>query len=88
MLRKISVVALMFCGSLLLSGASFAQDAEQTAQRAASSAGLDEQIALMRSDLRSNRKKIIASDMKWAPEEWRWLCHMYEEYVNELVQIN
>ena len=95
MLRKISVVALMFCGFLLVSNVSFAQDAEQVAQPAkqiaqpaASSAGLDEQIALMRSDLRSNRKKLIAANMKLAPDEWRWFWPMYEEYVNELVQIN
>ena len=88
MLRKISVVALMFCGSLALSNASFAQDAEQTAQSAASSAGLDEQIALMRLDLRSNRKKVIAANMKLAPDEARWFWPTFEEYVKELVQIN
>jgi hypothetical protein len=95
MLRKISVVALMFCGSLLLSNVSLAQDAEQVAQPAkqiaqpaASSAGLDEQIALMRSDLRSNRRKVIAANMKLAPDEGRWFWPIFEEYVKELVQIN
>lgn len=95
MLRKISVVALMFCVSLLLSNISFAQDAEQVAQPAKqiaqpapSSAGLDEQIALMRLDLRSNRKKVIAANMKLAPDEGRWFWPIYEEYVNDLVQIN
>ena len=95
MLRKISVVALMFCGSLLLANVSFAQDVEQVAQPAkqiaqpaASSAGLDEQIALMRLDLRSNRKKVIAANMKLAPDEGRWFWPTFEEYVKELVQIN
>ena len=88
MLRKISVIALMFCGFLLLSNASFAQDVEQTFKPVASSASLDEQIALMRSDLRSNRKKVIAANMKFAPDEAQWFWPTYEEYVNELVQIN
>jgi len=95
MLRKISVVALLFCGSLLLSNALFAQDAEQVAQPAkqiaqpaASSAGLDEQIALMRSDLRDNRKKVIAANLKLAPDEGRWFWPTFDEYVKELVQIN
>jgi hypothetical protein len=95
MLRKISVVALMFCGSLLLSNVSFAQDVEQVAQPAkqiaqpaASSAGLDEQIALMRLDLRSNRKKVIAANMKLAPDEGRLFWPTFEEYVKQLVQIN
>ena len=92
MLRKISVVALMFCGSLLLSNVSFAQDVEQVAQPAkqiaqpaSSSAGLDEQIALMRLDLRSNRKKVIAANMKLTPDEGRWFWPTFEQYVNELV---
>jgi hypothetical protein len=95
MLRKISVVALMFCGSLLLSNVSFAQDVEQVAQPAkqiaqpaASSAGLDEQIALMRLDLRSNRKKVIAANMKLAPDEGRSFWPTFDQYVKELVQIN
>ena len=88
MLRKISVVALMFCGFLLVSNVSFAQDTEQIAQPAASSAGLDEQIALMRLDLRSNRKKVIAANMKLTPDEGRWFWPTFEEYVKELVQIN
>jgi hypothetical protein len=95
MLRKISVVALMFCGSLLLSNISFAQDVEQVAQPAkqiaqpaSSSAGLDEQIALMRLDLRSNRKKVIAANLKLAPDEAHWFWPTFEEYVKELVQIN
>jgi hypothetical protein len=95
MLRKISVVNLMFCGSFLLSNISLAQDAEQVAQPAkqiaqpaASSAGLDEQIALMRSDLRANRRKVIAANMKLAPDEARWFWPTFDEYVKELVQIN
>jgi hypothetical protein len=88
MLRKISIIALLFCGFLLLSNLSFAQDAEQTFKPVANSASLDEQIALMRSDLRSNRKKVIAANMKLTPDEAQWFWPTYEEYVNELVQIN
>jgi hypothetical protein len=87
MLRKIQIIALMFYGALLLSNALFAQE-EQTLKPVASSASLDEQIALMRSDLRSNRKKVIAANMKLSPDEAQWFWPTYEEYVNELVQIN
>jgi hypothetical protein len=89
MLKKAAAIALMFYGFLFVPGVSFAQDPDQTAQSAAvRSASLDEQIALMRSDLRANRKKIIAANMKLAPDEAQWFWPTYEEYVGELVNIN
>lgn len=89
MLRKTSVFAFIFCISLLISNGSLAQNVEQVGQPVATSAsGLDEQIALMRSDLRANRKKVIAANMKLTPDEAQWFWPTYEEYVNELVQIN
>jgi hypothetical protein len=82
-------ITLMFCGFLFVADASFAQDTDQTAQPAAVRAStLDEEIAMMRSDLRANRKKIIAANMKLTPEEAQWFWPTYEEYVNELVKIN
>jgi len=42
----------------------------------------------MRLDLRSNRKKVIAANMKLAPDEGRWFWPTFDEYVKELVQIN
>jgi hypothetical protein len=56
MLRKTSAIALMFCGFIFVSDASFAQVAEQTQPAAVSATTLDEEIAWMRSDLRSTRK--------------------------------
>lgn len=88
MLKK-AAIALMFCGFLFVADMSFAQDADQTAQPAAvSPATLDEEIALMRLDLRANRKKIIAANMKLAPDEAQWFWPTYDEYINELVKIN
>ena len=42
----------------------------------------------MRLDLLLNRKKVIAANMKLAPDEERWFWPTFEEYVKELVQIN
>ena len=80
MLKKASVAVLLLSGFLFVGKASFAQNcaqngAFQTVQPLVSdvtSATLDEEIALMRSDLRSNRKKVIAANMKFAPDEERW----------------
>ena len=92
MLKKTSVAVLLLSGFLFAGKASFAQNgAAQTAQPFAdrvTPATLDEEIALMRSDLRSNRKKVIAANMKFAPDEAKWFWPTYEQYVNELVDMN
>ena len=96
MLKKASVAVLLLSGFLFVGKASFAQNcaqngAFQTVQPLVSDvtpATLDEEIALMRSDLRSNRKKVVAANMKFAPDEERWFWLTYEQYVTELVNIN
>jgi len=92
MFKKTSVAVLLLGGFLFVGKASFAQNgAAQTAQPLAervTPATLDEEIALMRSDLRSNRKKVIAANMKFAPDEATWFWPTYEQYVNELVDMN
>ena len=92
MLKKASVAVLLLSGFLFVGKASFAQNgAAHTAQPLAdrvTPATLDEEIALMRSDLRSNRKKVIAANMKFAPDEAHWFWPTYEQYVNELVNMN
>jgi hypothetical protein len=96
MLKKASVAVLLLSGFLFVGKASFAQNcaqngAFQTVQPLVSDvtpATLDEEIALMRSDLRANRKKVIAANMKFAPDEARWFWPTYEQYTNELVNIN
>ena len=92
MLKKTSVAVLLLSGFLFVGKASFAQNgAAHTAQPLAdrvTPATLDEEIALMRSDLRSNRKKVIAANMKFAPDEAQWFWPTYEQYVNELVNMN
>jgi hypothetical protein len=96
MLKKASVAVLLLSGFLFVGKASFAQNcaqngAFQTVQPLASHvtpATLDEEIALMRSDLRSNRKRVIAANMKFAPDEARVFWPTYEQYTNELVNIN
>jgi hypothetical protein len=89
MFKNTAAIALIFCGSLFVAGVSFAQETDQAIQTASvGSSSLDEQIALMRSDLRANRKKIIAANMKLSPDEAQWFWPTYEQYVGELVNIN
>jgi hypothetical protein len=43
---------------------------------------------LLRSDLRANRKKVIAANIKLTPDEAQWFWPTYEQYGNELADIN
>jgi hypothetical protein len=78
MIKNYTVAVLLLCGGFLFAGeALFAQNgAAQTAQPLAgheTPASLDEEIAMMRSDLRSNRKK--------APDEAKWFWPTYDQYI-------
>jgi hypothetical protein len=48
----------------------------------------DEDIQLMRKDIRSQRKQIIAASMKLSDTEAEKFWPVYEQYISELVKIN
>ena len=48
----------------------------------------DEEIQMMRKDIRSQRKQIIAANMKLTALEAEKFWPTYDQYVNELVKIN
>jgi hypothetical protein len=48
----------------------------------------DTDIQMMRKDIRSQRKQIIAANMKLTDTEAEKFWPIYEQYVSELVQIN
>jgi hypothetical protein len=90
--KKSTSAALMLSGFLFASQGLLAQnDAAQTAQPAAGRSGgisIDQEIAMLRSDLRSNRKQVIAANMKLTDTEAEKFWPTYDQYVTELVQIN
>jgi len=81
------VCGLLFVGEALLAQNSGAQTAQPVASRA-SAASIDEEIAMLRSDLRSNRKQVVAANMKLSDTEAEKFWPTYEQYVSELVKIN
>jgi hypothetical protein len=92
MTRKTLAATLMLGGFLFTGEALFAQDdASQTAQPVAARAGrpsIDQEIAMLRSDLRSNRKQVVASNMKLTDAEAEKFWPTYDQYVNDLMKIN
>lgn len=92
MIKKSTAAALVLSGFLLVGEALFTQNAAaQTAQPVADrekAASIDEQIAMLRSDLRSSRKQVVAANMKLTDAEAEKFWPIYDQYVKELVDIN
>jgi hypothetical protein len=92
MLKKSLAVMLTFSGLLFASPALFAQgSAQQTAEPVAArdpAVTIDQEIAMLRSDLRSNRKQVVAANMKLSDAEAEKFWPIYDQYVSELVKIN
>jgi SMC interacting uncharacterized protein involved in chromosome segregation len=92
MTRTSAASAVIVCGFLFVGEALLAQNCgAQTAQPVASranAASIDEEIAMLRSDLRSNRKQVVAANMKLSDSEAEKFWPTYEQYVSELVKIN
>jgi hypothetical protein len=78
---------------LFLSPSATAQDASSQAPRRLTAADdsqtiTDADIQMMRKDIRSQRKQIIAANMKLTDAEAEKFWPLYDEYVSELVKIN
>jgi Spy/CpxP family protein refolding chaperone len=72
---------------------SHSQDASSQAPRRLTSGDdfqpiTDADIQMMRKDIRSQRKQIIAANMKLTDAEAEKFWPVYEQYISELVQIN
>jgi len=92
MTRTSAASAVIVCGLLFVGEALLAQNSgaqtEQPVSSRASAASIDEEIAMLRSDLRSNRKQVVAANMKLSDTEAEKFWPTYEQYVSELVKIN
>jgi hypothetical protein len=88
MMRKSIVTVLALTGACLLNGGRlFAQVASTTAGQQSQSS-MDQQIDLLRKDLRSQKRQIIAANMKFTDAEAEKFWPTYDQYTAELVKIN
>jgi hypothetical protein len=92
MSNKSTAAALMLGGLLFAGEALFAQNlGAQNAQPVSgrdNGASIDQEIAMLRSDLRSTRKQVVAANMKLTDTEAEKFWPTYDQYVAELVKIN
>jgi len=92
MIRKKMVAVLVLSEFLFAGEALIAQNAAAQATQAVASrenaSSVDQEIAMLRSDLRSTRKQVIAANMKLTDAEAEKFWPTYDQYVSELVKIN
>jgi hypothetical protein len=92
MIKKCTATALVLGGFLFTGQALIAQNpAGQAAQSVTGrekTSSVDQEIAMLRSDLRSTRKQVIDANMKLTDTEALKFWPTYDQYVTELVKIN
>jgi hypothetical protein len=89
--RKLFVTALIFASFGLLSARAQdapAPDAAKTQPAEAPRAITDEDIQLLRKDIRDQRKQLIATNLPLTPAEAEKFWPIYEQYIGELVTNN
>jgi len=89
MLKKSFVAQLVIANGLLLSNVSICAQAAQStpAASAQSQASLDQDIQLLRGDIRSQKKEIVAANMNLTPDEATKFWPIYDQYTAEVAKI-
>jgi hypothetical protein len=89
-MKKPLLAVLALSGAVLLGhGSAVAQDSGAQASASQNSQGpSDRDIDLLRKDIRSQKKQIIAANMQLTDAEALKFWPVYDQYIAELVQIN
>lgn len=87
MMKKKIAAVLTLAGALILPGAAFAQQTQQQQQPAATPTVTDQDIQLMREDIRSQKKQIIAANMQLTDAEATKFWPVYDAYKVETAKL-
>ena len=79
----IGVCAILFSSRVMLG-----QAAQSASAGASSRAISDEEIQIMRSDVRDHRKKLTAANMTLTPDEAAKFWPIYDQYIQETIKVN
>src|SRR5215475_1101907 len=83
-LALIAVCALLFSSRVMLSQATQSAPAARASSRTIS----DEEIQIMRADVREHRKKLTAANMTLTPDEASKFWPIYDQYIQETIKVN
>ena len=88
MLNRLFVIVGV-CALLLSSRVMLAQATQSAPAAAASSRTIsDEEIQIMREDVRANRKKLTAANMTLTPDEAAKFWPIYDQYIQDTIKVN
>jgi hypothetical protein len=80
----VGVCAILFSSSLMVGQTTQSAPAAEASSRTIS----DEEIQIMRGDVRANRKKLTAANMTLTPDEATKFWPIYDQYIRETIKIN
>ena len=83
MLKKSLAGVLILAGAFVLQGAAFAQQAQPSDSTAVAS---DQDIQMLRQDIRSQRKQIIAANMQLTDAEATKFWPVYDAYMKDVIK--
>ena len=87
-MKKIFVCLSAFAALCIASSACAHQQAQASSQPSATAqAGIDQDIKLLRQDIQSGRKQIVAANLKLTDDQATKFWPVYEQYAAELVKI-
>ena len=87
MIRK-NFLAISLAAIVTLTGVSLGQTSSQTPSNNSAQRGVDQDIDLLRQDIRSHKKQIIAANLQLTDAEAEKFWPLYDQYTAELVKIN
>jgi hypothetical protein len=86
-IRK-NLLSISMTAILILTGISAGQSAAQTPATTSAQSSTDQDIDLLRKDIRSQKKQIIAANLQLTDAEAVKFWPIYDQYTAELVKIN
>ena len=86
-MKKSLAAVLVLAGAFVLQGAAFAQQAQQQQPTASSNTVSDQDMELMRQDIRSQKKQIVAANLQLTDAEATKFWPVYDAYTVETAKI-
>jgi len=89
-MKEVTTVLLLVAAALMLTPRTSAQagNAPNSQSAAASQTGIDQDIQMLRQDIRSSKKQIIAANLQLTDTDATKFWPVYDQYVTELTKIN
>ena len=87
-MKTFMFAALLVAGSLSQGSSTFGQSTTQPQSKTTDKDATAQEIELMRKDIRSMRKQLIAANLKLTDDQATKFWPVYDQYIAELVKVN